>query len=216
MKNSTFIFTSKSELSKIIQTSESISMTFYDGTNYFIEWEGDIPFEDAKMERTTSNDDGTELFKSYEQTTTNGPTALSQIIKEIWARVKKYDTITEMWINNGPMDLNVMVRDAEVKEAKKALNKTQISDRSIGLVSVIKPLKAKLCIGTDKNAIDMADALQDMLTEIRGGASYGVSKYAKKSFKESMAKMTRAMKEMENELNACASSESVRKLYGIK
>lgn len=209
MKNSTLIFTSKSELTNMLKASESISMTFYDGANYFIQWEGDVPFEEARMERTFDNDKGTD--KSY-----SGPAALSQIIKEIWARVKKYDTITELWIDRVAMDLNEVARAAEIAEAKKALNKTQMADRSLGLVSVMRPLKAKLTLGTDQNAIDMADALQDMLTEFRGASSYGVSKYAKKDFKEQMAKMTKAMKEMEKEMLKCASIESVKKLYGIK
>jgi hypothetical protein len=208
MKTASLIFTSKSELSNILKSSESISVTFYDGPNYFIEWQGDIPFQEATMERTYDNNEGTD--KSY-----SGPTALSQIIKEIWARVKKYEAISELWIDRVPMDLKKFARDVEIKEAKKGLNKTQMDDRSIGLVSVMRPLKAKLTIGTDQNAIDMVDALQDMLTEIRGGKSYGTTKYAKKSFKDSMDRMTRAMKEMQKDLNACPTAESILKLYSL-
>ncbi len=202
MKTSSFIFTSKSELANMIKSSETISITFFDGPNYFIQWEGDVPFEEARMERIFETDKGTD--KSY-----SGPAALSQIITEIWARVKKYQSITDLSIDGVLMNLNEVARAAEIKASKKILNKTQISDRTIGLVSVMDPLKAKINIGSDQNAAEMADAFQDMICDLRASKSYGVSKYTKDNFKANMAKMTKAMREMQKDLNSCESSKSL-------
>ena len=209
MKLSLNIFKTKADLTAAIKASKSFSIDLHGIGNFFISFDED---------GDTSSHWGcniTNLVRTDEDGTEHDYEHHGTFFAALWKEMKNFAHISILWIDGERQDLIKMENDANIAEAKKSLNKTQINDRSIGMVKVTEPLRAKMTLTQDQSLIDLADAFQDLVTDYNATNGFGRGKYTKGNMKSNKARMMKAMNEMYKAMDAMPTESQIKKKYSL-
>ena len=152
------IYPTKASLRDAILSSKSILFDFTCGLDFF--------YRESTGHRER-NHSYNQMWMEYE--------TVEKFIDAVWRKIKSCEGLKQLRIDGDIIDMDKMVHDRLMDEAKSQLTNVQIQDSTLGLIHVSRAMEAKLMLEDDKESLEIFKVAMSMICNIRGAKAFGRS-----------------------------------------
>jgi hypothetical protein len=132
-------------------------------------------------------------------------------INEIWYHCTKGSkSIAGIMIDGMIQNLDKMEIEASKADARKALNKTEIEDKSLGMVKVMDKVEAKLVLEGDDLLAELMDSVQSIMSRRRGVQGYGLGDHDMRWQMEDVFKIQETLNKITKEMASATTSDELK------